>query len=137
MAEILYRHAVQELGFSHEWKGKEEGDIDNVGKFLSELTELTKAEMKVVLEILVLATVLDGKVSRKERSLYDAAVEACAATPEVRHGVISSAMRRSLTSKRAPVPQGKDFMVHDNRVRELAQNYRKMEVRFNSNLIQF
>ena len=98
-----------------------------MGKFLSELTELTKAEMKVVLEILVLATVLDGKVSRKERALYDAAVEACAATPEVRHGVISSAMRRSLTSKRAPVPQGKDFMVHDNRVRELAQNYRKME----------
>ena len=31
--------------------------------------------MKVVLEILVLATVLDGKVSRKERTLYDAAVE--------------------------------------------------------------
>ena len=105
-----------------------EGDIDNVGKFLSELTELTKAEMKVVLEILVLATVLDGKVSRKERTLYDAAVEACAATPEVRtRTVISSAMQRSLTSKRAPVPQGKDFMVHDNRVRELAQNYRKME----------
>ena len=57
-----------------------------------------------------------------------AAQASTAATPEVRtRMVVSSAMQRSLTSKRLPVPQGKDFMVHDNRVRELAQNYRKME----------
>jgi len=101
--EILYRHAVHELGF-YEWDSKESGDIDNAELFLSEMVNLEEEEMKVVLEVLVLCMVLDGKVSRRERKLYERAVQACQDTE-----------------------QGKGFKVHDGRVLELAQTYRNMK----------
>jgi hypothetical protein len=42
LAEILYRHAVHELGF-YEWEDKESGDIDNREKFLAGMADLVRS----------------------------------------------------------------------------------------------
>jgi hypothetical protein len=101
--EILLRHAVQELGFETLLAEQESGDLDDVELFLSTMEELSGPEMKVVLEVLVLCTVLDGNANKREREFYEAAVAVCRDTA-----------------------QGKQFFVHGSRVRKLAQDYRMM-----------
>ena len=101
--EILLRHIVSELGFMKLLEEKESGDLDNVELFLATMEELTAGEMKVILEILVLVTVLDGSANKRERRLYEAALHVCSGTPE-----------------------GKHFVVHEGRVRKLAQDYRNL-----------
>ena len=101
--EILLRHIVSELGFAKMLQDKESGDIDDVELFLATMEELTGPEMKVILEVLVLVTVLDGNANNRERRLYEAAMNACAVTPA-----------------------GSHLVVHRNRVRKLAQDYRNM-----------
>ena len=96
--EILLRHVVQEMGFETLLAEQESGDLDDSELFLSTMAELSGPEMKVVLEVLVLCTVLDGNANRRERKFYEAAMEACHA-----------------------VDQGKQFFVHEGRVRKLAQ----------------
>ena len=96
--EILLRHVVQELGFVRVLAAQESGDLDDTELFLATMAELSGPEMKVVLEVLVLCTVLDGNANRRERKFYQAALEACRLTE-----------------------QGKEFFVHESRVRKLAQ----------------
>lgn len=101
--EILLRHIVSELGFMKLLEEKESGDLDNVELFLATLEELTGPEMKVVLEVLVLVTVLDGNANKRERRLYEQALQVCSGTME-----------------------GKHLVVHEDRVRKLAQDYRSL-----------
>ena len=99
--EILLRHLVSELGVTEMLQEKESGDLDNTELFLATMEELTGSEMKAVLEVLVLVTVLDGHADKRERSLYEAALQVCKTT-EV----------------------GNNLVVHEDRVRKLAQDYR-------------
>lgn len=101
--EILLRHIVSELGFAQLLEEKESGDLDNTELFLATMAELTGPEMKVVLEVLVLVTVLDGNAKKRERNLYEAALNVCAETEA-----------------------GNQLVVHTDRVRKLAQDYRNM-----------
>ena len=101
--EILLRHIVSELGFMKMLEEKESGDLDNEELFLATMEELTAAEMKVVLEVLVLVTVLDGNANKRERRLYEEALLACSRTAEGAH-----------------------LVVHESRVRKLAQDYRNL-----------
>lgn len=101
--EILLRHVVQELGFTEQLREKESGDLDDTELFLATMAELSGPEMKIVLEVLVLATVLDGNANKRERRLYEAALLVCAETEHGGH-----------------------LAVHNDRVRKLAQDYRNM-----------
>eukprot|EP01044_Picomonas_judraskeda_P006691 COSAG03_NODE_679_length_6346_cov_11.418601_5_plen_189_part_00 len=101
--EILLRHIVSELGFTKLLEEKESGDLDNTELFLATMSELTEPEMKVILEVLVLVTVLDGNASKRERRLYHAAMKVC-----------------------ADAGKGSHLVVHENRVRKLAQDYRNL-----------
>jgi len=78
--EVLLKHALGYMGMLDEFKGsmgEQGGKIDNPDDFLADMAQLDKFEQKMVVKVLVLCSILDGRLRRRERAFYEATVEAC------------------------------------------------------------
>lgn len=78
--EVLLRHALAYTGQMEDFKGVlggEAGTIDVVEDFIMDMSQLTPEEQKLVVQVLALCSILDGRLKKKERALYEAAAEAC------------------------------------------------------------
>ena len=74
--EVLLRHAVHALHMSSE-VDETEGIVDDVETFLREMPKLPPVEQGKVLQVFVLASVLDGQFSKKEKRLYHELCDQC------------------------------------------------------------
>eukprot|EP01052_Picozoa_sp_SAG31_P000915 SAG31_NODE_29_length_32663_cov_14.779695_2_plen_725_part_00 len=74
--EILLRHAVGNLGLVRQGiiQKDESGVVDDVDAFLAKLKDMNDTELSMVMEVLLLATVLDGRARKRELSLLEEAV---------------------------------------------------------------
>lgn len=59
------------------------GDLDDPGTFLARLRALPGAEQRVVLQVLGVASVIDGRLTRAEKRLLREAREACGASTDL------------------------------------------------------
>ncbi len=62
----------------------EPGDLDDTAALLAQLAGLREHEQGVVLGVLVVSSILDGKVSRPERALVREALTVCGRAPDTR-----------------------------------------------------
>lgn len=77
--ELLLKHCIQFLGLQRQLATNPGAIVGDARRFVDDLaSEVDEDAKRLVLQIHLLALVLDGKVSRRERGLWR---ECCAATP--------------------------------------------------------
>jgi len=81
--EVLLKHSMSYLGMFDEFKGAvgAEGGgstnlIDVPEDFVRDMAELSKDEQAIVIKVLVLCSILDGRLRGRERKLYEQALAA-------------------------------------------------------------
>jgi hypothetical protein len=78
--EVLLKHVMGYLNMIDEFKGsvgETGGRIDVPEDFLLDMSQLSQTEQKLVIKVLALCSILDGRVRGRERKFYQAAAEAC------------------------------------------------------------
>jgi hypothetical protein len=79
--EILLKHAVGNLGLVKNGivAKDQSGVIDDIPDFIDSMKDLSEMETKMVIEVLILCSVLDGRVRQREFDLVDSVFEAAIA----------------------------------------------------------
>lgn len=76
--EVLLRHSVMHLHILQEAKDSDPRlQLDNVALFLEEIPKQTLDVQRAILAVLLVTTMVDGRIKKAEKHLVEAVVEAC------------------------------------------------------------